>query len=140
MRRKKFVFSSESGRLAEIRAAAETFFLENGIREEDAAALILAIDEACTNIIRHAYEFRCRPVRMTLECGSGQLRVILRDYGKSCDPASIKSRPLEDIRPGGVGVHIIRNIFDEVTYTPKPRGTELVMVKRLSSGSPEAPG
>lgn len=131
--KKKFVFSSETCRLAEIRATAREFFLENHLTEEEAATLILAIDEACTNIIRHAYQHRCRPLRITFERRRCHLRVTLRDYGKNCAPSEIRGRALEDVRPGGVGVHIIRQVFDDVIYTPKPRGTELVLIKRVSA-------
>ena len=58
------------------------------------------------------------------------VRFVLRDYGRSCDPAKIKSRELEDIRPGGLGVHIIKQAFDSVIYTPQPRGTRLVLEKK----------
>ncbi len=129
--KKSVLFSSETCHLAEVRNAARTFMKDCGLDEEESAVLVLAIDEACTNVIRHAYHHKCRPVRLHMTCQNNQLRVVLRDYGKSCDPQTIQSRPLEEIRPGGVGVHIIRQVFDEVQYTPKARGTELVMIKNI---------
>ena len=58
----------------------------------------------------------------------------LRDYGTKCDPDCIKGRDLDDVRPGGLGVHIIREIMDEVTYdTGHEVGTELKMTKFLKA-------
>ncbi|MGB9274225.1 MAG: ATP-binding protein, partial [Terrimicrobiaceae bacterium] len=60
-----------------------------------------------------------------------RVRFILRDYGRSCDPKHIRGRDLEDVRPGGVGVHIIRQVFDHVKYEPRRRGTRLVLEKKF---------
>jgi anti-sigma regulatory factor (Ser/Thr protein kinase) len=61
-----------------------------------------------------------------------RLDVTLRDWGRKVDPASIQPRELSDIRPGGLGVHFIREIMDEAVYDPTPEtGTELRMTKRL---------
>ncbi len=133
--KKSVLFTSETCHLAQVRHDALAFLGDCGFDEEASAVLVLAIDEACTNVIRHAYHHKCRPVRLHMTFKNHQLRVVLRDYGKSCDPKTIKSRPLAEIRPGGVGVHIIRQVFDEVIYTPKPRGTELVMIKNLAPGA-----
>jgi anti-sigma regulatory factor (Ser/Thr protein kinase) len=61
------------------------------------------------------------------------LVVALRDYGKPCDPAKIQPRPLHEIRPGGLGTHFIRTVMDEVKYTCKDPGTELIMVKKRTA-------
>lgn len=129
--KRKFTFSSDTCQLAEIRREARTFLSECGFEECAAELLILAVDEACTNIIRYAYAHECRPIRLQMERLRGRVRFILRDYGKTCDPAKINSRALEDIRPGGVGVHIIKQAFDHVTYSPQPRGTRLILEKQL---------
>lgn len=133
--KKSVLFSSETCHLGRVRKEARAFLEDSGFDEEESAVLVLAIDEACTNVIRHAYHHQCRPVRLHMTFRNNQLRVVLRDYGESCDPKTIKSRALTEIRPGGVGVHIIRQVFDEVKYTPKPRGTELLMIKNFT---PEA--
>lgn len=127
----KLTFASDSGRLADVRVAARTFLCEAGFEECACEMLVLAIDEACTNIIRHAYGNECKPVRLEMERLRDRVRFTLRDYGRTCDPREIRSRALADIRPGGVGVHIIRQVFDLVQYTPCPRGTRLVLEKKL---------
>jgi anti-sigma regulatory factor (Ser/Thr protein kinase) len=127
---RRISFRSDSCHLAEVRKNVRGFLSACGIDECRAELLVLAIDEACTNIIRHAYGGSCRPVRLTLhQKKDGTLIAALRDYGKPCDPAKIHGRPLTEIRPGGVGVHIIRRAFDEVVYLPRARGTRLLMIK-----------
>ena len=91
--------------------------------------MVLALDEACTNVIRHAYGHQCKPVRLEMCSLRSKVRFVLRDYGQTCDPSRIRSRELEDIRPGGLGVHIIRQAFDHVSYEPQARGTRLVLEK-----------
>jgi anti-sigma regulatory factor (Ser/Thr protein kinase) len=129
--KRKILFESDTSRLAEVRAEARSFLAESGVDECEAEMLVLAIDEACTNIIRYAYAHERKPVDLEMERLNDRVRFELRDYGRSCDPAKIKSRALEDIRPGGVGVHIIRHVFDHVEYQPCPLGTKLVLEKML---------
>ena len=124
-------FSSETSELSGVRHAAGKFLEEIGVEECAAALLVLALDEACTNIIRYAYEHKKGPVHLKMEHLRDRLRFTLRDYGKSCDPKHIRSRDLADIRPGGVGVHIIQQAFDVVTYEPCPHGTKLTLEKKL---------
>ena len=129
----KFVFSSHSGRMAEVRHSARLFLKKCDFDESSIELLVLGLDEACTNIIRHAYDQDDMPVRLEMERLNDRIRFVLRDYGRACDPKCIRSRPLEDVRPGGVGVYIIRQVFDYVKYEPRRRGTRLVLEKRLAT-------
>ena len=110
-----------------VAAAAEVV----GFERPDVNCLCLAVDEACTNIIRHAYDGdHSQKIEIRLGIYTDHIDVKLRDYGRKTDPAKIKPRELHDIRPGGLGVHFIREIMDEVVYDPSPKvGTELRMRK-----------
>jgi anti-sigma regulatory factor (Ser/Thr protein kinase) len=55
----------------------------------------------------------------------------LRDYGQQTSPESMQGRSHDLIKPGGLGLHLIRNAFDKVDYIMKRRGTELVLTKKL---------
>ncbi len=94
--------------------------------------MILGVDEACTNIIRHAYGLaEDQLISLTLETSSsGGVRFRLRDFGEgfggdvtqpSCAPGAL--------RPGGLGMHLIRHAFDQVDYMLRRRGTLLVLTK-----------
>ena len=128
----KFTFTSDSYQLAEVRRCVRSFLKKCGFDECTIELLVLGLDEACTNIIRHAYRRNGKPVRLEMECLRDRVRFVLRDYGRSCDPKRIRSRDLEDVRPGGVGVHIIRQVFDYVKYEPCRRGTRLVVEKKFT--------
>lgn len=131
MKRVRICFESSTCQLAEVRAKVREFLDSTALDESAAMLIVLALDEACTNVIRHAYGNQCRPVRLEMSERSNRIRFVVRDYGRTCDPAKIRSRPLEEIRPGGLGVHIIKQAFDRVTYTPCLRGTRLVLEKDL---------
>ena len=110
-----------------VAAAAEVV----GFAKPDVNSLCLAVDEACTNIIRHAYGGdHDQKIEVQLRMHPDRIEVKLRDYGRKPDPAKIKPRELHDIRPGGLGVHFIRTIMDEVVYDHSHEvGTELRMTK-----------
>ena len=129
--KKRLLFASETACLAGVRAEVRAFIKDCGFDDTSEILMVLALDEACTNIIRHAYCHARKPVRLEMRRHRDRIRFILRDYGRSCDPGKIRSRALEDIRPGGLGVHIIRQAFDHVDYAPQRRGTKLTLEKLL---------
>jgi len=128
---RKLNFRSDTSQLAGVRDETRKFLAGAKLDEVSSNMVVLALDEACTNIIRYAYNHKCRLVRLEMNYDGCCIQFILRDYGKSCDPAKIKGRCLEEVRPGGVGVHIIRKVFDEVSYEPCGRGTRLTLTKKL---------
>lgn len=112
-----------------------------GLPREAAAQVELAVTEGCANVIRHCY---CNSDRERIDLvftfSDDVYEVKIDDYGTFVDPSRIKGRPLDDVRPGGLGVHLMRKVMDEVTYM-KNRwgGTSLVMRKRLRSPAKEEP-
>lgn len=107
-----------------------------GFSDEECNALTIAVDEAAANIIKHTYsgdENQTIVVRFTIK--DDRLEITLRDFGKKIDPKNIKPRNLDDIRPGGLGVHLIKSAMDEVTYDNSPEvGNQLIMTKYLPGG------
>lgn len=95
--------------------------------------ILLAVTEAVTNVIRHAYGgVHDKPIDLEVRVGDDALRLDLIDYGEFVDPIHIASRPLDDVRPGGLGVHLIKTTMDEVDYRKNAHGgTTLTMVKRV---------
>jgi len=127
--------NSHAAALPKVREAVRGAARAAGFDEESVHHLILAIDEAMANVIKHGYEGRSdQPVEIELRCTREAqlvgLAVTIRDYGRQVHPDSIDGRPLNDVRPGGLGVHIIRTIMDRVTYCPaEGGGMRLEMVK-----------
>ena len=94
--------------------------------------MVLGVDEACTNVIRHAYDLRDdQPIALSVEALSTCVRMRLRDYGEQTPADQMRGRADNQVKPGGLGLHLIRNAFDKVDYILKPRGTELVLTKNL---------
>ena len=135
------VILSDTANLVQVRVVVETLGKESGFNQKECAAMALAVDEALTNVIRHAYGGE---PNKKIEIGIEELnetdnhqglKIYIRDFGKTVDTSKIKSRELTDIRPGGLGVHIMREVMDEVVYErPESGGTLLRMTKYHHGG------
>ena len=112
--------------------------------DEACGQIALAVDEALCNVIRHGYSREAEhpiwisliPVGGVAKPGSNDnptraLKIVIEDEARQVDPATIRSRNLEDVRPGGLGVHIIKAVMDEVSYERREgRGMRLIMIKK----------
>lgn len=127
----EFRLSSDPKLLKIVRASVAHLCELLGFTPEQRNQTTLAVDEACANIIKYAYEGKTdQPIEITARLLENGLEVILRDYGKKVDDAQIKSRDLEDVRPGGLGVHLIRSTMDSVSYDPAiTEGNQLTLAK-----------
>jgi anti-sigma regulatory factor (Ser/Thr protein kinase) len=103
-----------------------------GLEGETAADVVLAVQEGCTNVIRHCYH-GCpdEQIDLVLSFSDEALEIRIDDYGDFVGPDRIQGRDLDDVRPGGLGVHLMRKVMDSVEYTANAwGGTTLTMVKR----------
>ena len=94
----------------------------------------LAVDEACQNIIRHAYGGDTdEQIQLEINIQGRWLNLCLRDFAETVNVDNIKPRDLDDVRPGGLGTHFIRELMDEVEFVPtnQERGNVLRMTKKL---------
>jgi anti-sigma regulatory factor (Ser/Thr protein kinase) len=107
-----------------------------GLTESQVYAVQLAVDEAATNIIEHAYKnHTLEDFEITCEKVPEGLSVVLHDRGNAFDPASIPQPlidvPLEELRSRGLGVFLMRKMMDVVEYEFSPDdGNTLRMVKK----------
>ncbi len=120
--------------LAVVRAVLRETAEMQGWDPKELRAVTLAVDEACSNIIRHSYKGRTdMPVWVKIRTLANEIRVELRDRGEKVDPAKLQPRDLDDVRPGGLGIHLIRSLMDEVTYDlSEPDGNRLILVRKKS--------
>ncbi len=107
-----------------------------GFEDEDRGRIEIAVVEGFSNIIRHGYGGRTdQRIDIRLTAPPGTFRIELDDYATFVDPSRIASRPLDEIRPGGLGVHLMRSTMDVVDYLKNRHGgTTLVMEKRRTPG------
>lgn len=135
---------SVPAQLAVVRSAVEKACEGIGFDGREIGRIVLSVDEALANIIRHAYDCADdQPIEAELtvlgDGGPEGVKICLRDYGKVVDPSKIKPRDLDDIRPGGLGVHIMTECMDSVTYEqPEGGGTLLTMIKILPGAKEDA--
>lgn len=122
--------------LAAIRAFVRERATRLGLPPEEIGGLLLAVDEAVTNVIQHGYREREGSVEVEIGRDAQNMVIRLRDGAPPFDPMVIPppdlAAPLEDRPIGGLGVHLIRQNVDAVQYRVTAQGgNELTLVKSL---------
>ena len=97
-----------------------------GLPSKESARICLAVDEAISNVIRHGYDNDPNG-RIELEITrtdepEPQLQIDILDRARTVDLDTIRSRDLDEVRPGGLGVHIIQEIMSNVEYSHRDGG------------------
>lgn len=135
--KREIEFASHPANLALVRDFVRRFLMPLRFPDQEKDLMILGLDEACTNVIRYAYNHELnRPIALVCEELAGGVQFRLRDFGSQCDPSRLSGRPLDLVQPGGLGMHLIRTAFDQVDYNLKKEGTELVLARFHCSESP----
>ena len=102
--------------------------------KEESNLIVLAIDEACTNIMRYAYK-NCTDGEILVEVSKTENQVVIKlhDYAKKASKDCIKIKPSSPLKPGGLGLSLINEIMDSVQFihTGKCAGNILEMRKDL---------
>ena len=135
------VYTAQFENLDDIRVFVGEAARDSGLESAEIYAVQLAVDEASSNIIEHAYGGESHEL---IECiciiAPGSLSVTLKDCGCHFDPSQVGDPDLtsdiEARRPGGLGMYFIRQLMDEVTFTIVPGQGDgkdcniLTMIKR----------
>jgi serine/threonine-protein kinase RsbW len=142
----KMELRSNPGMLCVVRGALGQLTETLGFPEPECRAVVLAVDEALTNIIRHAYQGKAeRPIVASFRQihvsrdGSNReaLEIMLEDRGVTVNPKKLCGRSLEDVRPGGLGLHFIRQSMDTVEFHRRNGRNQLRLVKFLHGSKPQ---
>lgn len=110
-----------------------------GFTDDAAGKVALALDEALANIIRHGYDRKLdRPIWISVwpesDPGIPGVRIQIEDEAKQIDPDNIKGRDLDEIRPGGLGVYIMRRVMDHVHFEKRAsKGMRLTMTRAAAT-------
>jgi len=109
-----------------------------GFDDEEASKIELACDEACSNVMRHAYSQNNhnKSLDVVVKIDYQKFTVVVTDHGKGFDPKSIKmpdmKEYLAELKVGGLGIYLMRTLMDEVDYDIKPGvKNQVKMVKYL---------
>jgi serine/threonine-protein kinase RsbW len=135
----KLELHSDPQLLCVVRGALERLTEVFGFSPPDRRSVTRAVDEALTNIIRHCYNGRTdQPIEVycsrvpprVFERADG-LEILLCDQGPAIDPAKLRGRRLDEIKPGGLGLHFIRQSMDIVEYQRVGSTNRFRLVKYL---------
>lgn len=124
--------------LRSVRTAVQEFVCEAGFGRRQAQAITLAVDEAVGNVIKHAYAGRTDgKLTVVLKSAPGGVEVQIRDSGRPFDPTDRQPPPPEELRAGGRGLFLIREIMDDVQYGRENGSNVFRMSKRLPTAAQE---
>ena len=138
MREYELCVRSELSNLAQIAEFVTDRARRMGLGEDQVFEVQMAVDEACTNAMEHAYEGRSDgEVRICCFLEDHQFVVRITDFGKPFSPDEVPApridAPLEEREIGGLGLFFMRKLMDSVEIRSGDQGNEVVMVKHRST-------
>ncbi len=129
---------SETDNLELIREFVSKVASKVGFDEDDVGKIELACDEACTNVIKHAYDQTKsqQSLDVLIKIEFDRFTLVVTDHGKGFDPEHIKmpnmKKYLAELKVGGLGIYLMKTLMDEVDYEIKPGiKNQVKMVKYL---------
>ncbi len=129
-------FKAQPANLKHIRESLCTLLKNKGFNEDYSSDVVLAVDEACQNIIRHAYNFDEQGViDLAVYLANNELSIELIDFATPVDPKCCNPKPQKDLVPGGLGTLFMNKLMDSVAYEcppPEGVGNKLVMTKSIN--------
>jgi len=116
---------SSTDQLLDIREFVEQAAREFGFGDEESSNIVLAVDEACTNVIKHAYAGSpSGEIRVTILREGTRFQIQIQDHGRTFDPETLRppdlKQQLTHYRRGGLGVYLMRRLMDRVEYAFRP--------------------
>lgn len=131
--------ASDPRLLAVVRGMVAHFAEALGFEEPQCRKITLAVDEALSNVIRHAYNNECNhEIELDCQAQPDCIEFTFIDRGKPADPARICAQPLDEVALGGRGTHLIRQIMDEVRYDRLSDQNRLCLKKYMPGAKKQA--
>ncbi|HRK62159.1 MAG TPA: ATP-binding protein [Candidatus Omnitrophota bacterium] len=131
----RFVLKNESSELPVFRAKMRTFLSEKGWPEKNTGEWLLVLDEALTNVIRHAYSGTPGEIIVEISDEPSKTEFMIEDHGKRFDPTQAPTPKLPKETPGGLGVHFIRQLTDRFEYDNSFQGGNRIYLMRYKPSS-----
>jgi anti-sigma regulatory factor (Ser/Thr protein kinase) len=137
--RTTFVIKNSLAELGGLLPRISEWCRENGVSEEITYEVKLLVDEVASNVIRHGYrDENEHTVSLDLALGNDELLIQVVDEGVHFDPLIIPppdiSKPVEERRPGGMGIHLVKNLTDRLDYRRENGKNCLTMRKNIRRG------
>lgn len=129
-------FRSNPDQLRNIRDTIRAVLRKNNCPPAFIDNFVLAVNEACANIMQHAYKGKCTgEIILAILRKQDEITIRLTDFAEPVDTSVCKSRQLEELRPGGLGVHFMNELMDDVRFleTKAGVGNILQMKKKITT-------
>lgn len=130
----RHTFPARADALQAVREVVNQACDDCGCTQSMATDIVIAVGEACQNVVRHAYkDIEDGEATLEIYCKEGIIEFHLQDSAPSVDPEKLKPEWPEEPGPGGLGICLIHDIMDEVEHIPAPsgQGNLLRMVKHI---------
>lgn len=115
-----------------VRRVTDEFTREAGLDATERQNIILAVDEAMANVIKHAYGGdTAQKIWLRCRLDEGFVQIELRDRGAEFSPTGQPERAPDEVRPGGRGIYLMRQLMDEIHYAREDGYNSVTLRKRL---------
>jgi len=132
---------SRTENLSQIRAFIQDFAASSGFKQEAIDNIMLACDEACTNIIKHAYKsYPDGEIVIRLKSENKKIVITIIDFGKAFQPESVPEPDIQEYykqhKVGGLGMYLMKTLMDDVKYISIPgKYNQVLLSKRINSST-----
>lgn len=131
----ELVVKSRTGNLSSIRDFISSKAFEAGLTNDSIENIMLAVDEACTNIIKHAYKsFPDGEITIKIEYNSEKFQIEILDHGSTFNPDTVPDPDLQKYyrngRVGGLGMYLMKTLMDDVKYISVPGKYNKVLLSK----------
>jgi len=134
---------ADENNLGKVRDFIEEICFRAGFPKREANNTKLAVDEACTNIIKHAYKGLGGTIRLDVQAEPGKVEINIFDRGESFDWSKVKDPDLDYYveigKKGGLGIYLMSRLMDELSYQPSEHGNRLYMLKEVREAAEKRP-
>ncbi len=135
--KKKIIVKSKTENLKTVREFVAEFAREVGFDEKAVTDITLAVDEAATNIIKHAYKFdETQDIIVEVGIDNDEFSVSLTDFGGKFDPEKVHLPDIKESlklkKAGGLGIYLMRTLMDKVVYeNTSPDYNKITLIKKI---------
>jgi len=134
---------ADENNLSEVRDFMADICARAGFSKREASNTKLAVDEACTNIIKHAYRNKGGEIRIDVQAEPGRVEVNIFDRGEPFEWSKVEDPDLEEYveigKKGGLGIFLMNRLMDELDYSASSAGNRLYMAKSVAAGAASRP-
>ena len=144
MKKHQLKIESQTDNLEEMRSFVSGIAEKMGFGPDERDQIELAVDEACTNVIKHAYNYETdKVINLIVKVENEKLTIIIEDTGLGFDPGEVElpdmDQYIKEMRVGGLGIYLMKTLMDEIDYEIEPGAkNKVTLIKHLQKKPKEA--